>query len=177
MKYDTIREATEAWVNTFNAIPQAIVEKLTKDNFEEVREITPPAIGDNVYICEGDFDGQYGEISGHDSDDEGTFYAVDLIGENEGKGIHLRESDFEVQRDDFLPIWGTLWALSEPCDNWWLETKEGLQAMADCGFRIYEQEDWQYIFGIDGAGYNFMSEHFIPLYKARGLHWHKEENK
>lgn len=48
--------------------------------------------------------------------------------------------------------------------------------MADCGFRIYEQEDLGYVFGIDGAGYDFYSEHWIPLYKARGLHWHKEED-
>ena len=38
--------------------------------------------------------------------------------------------------------------------------------MADCGFRIYEQEDYGYIFGIDGAGYNFFDEHF-ELYIRR----------
>lgn len=72
-------------------------------------------------------------------------------------------------------MWGTLWAFGDSVDNWWLEEHGGLQAMADCGFRIYEQEDYEYVFGIDGAGYDFYSEHWIPLYKARGLHWHKEE--
>ena len=49
--------------------------------------------------------------------------------------------------------------------------------MADCGFRIYEQEDYGYIFGIDGAGYDFYEAHWIPLYKARGLKWHLTEHR
>ena len=36
----------------------------------------------------------------------------------------------------------------------------------------YESEDYQYIFGINGAGYDFYEQHWIPLYDARGLHWH-----
>ena len=34
-----------------------------------------------------------------------------------------------------------------------------------------------YFFGIDGAGYSFYEEHWIPLYKARGLQWHKTEGE
>ena len=34
-----------------------------------------------------------------------------------------------------------------------------------------------YFFGIDGAGYSFYEEHWIPLYKARGLQWHKENEE
>lgn len=49
--------------------------------------------------------------------------------------------------------------------------------MADCGFRVYKQEDYEYIFGIDGAGYDFYESHWCPLYKARGLHWHKDGDK
>lgn len=29
--------------------------------------------------------------------------------------------------------------------------------------------------GIDGAGYDFYEAHWIPLYEARGLHWHEGE--
>ena len=43
------------------------------------------------------------------------------------------------------------------------------------GFRIYESEEFGYFFGIDGAGYNFYDSHWIPLYDARGLKWHREE--
>ena len=52
--------------------------------------------------------------------------------------------------EGFFPMWGTMWTFSEPLDDWWLEEKDGLAAMARCGFRIYRQEDFGYIFGIDG---------------------------
>lgn len=76
---------------------------------------------------------------------------------------------------DFLPMWGTMWSFGDSADDYWLEEEDGLELMAECGFRIYEQEDFGYLFGIDGAGYSFMDEHWIPLYKARGLQWHREE--
>lgn len=66
-----------------------------------------------------------------------------------------------------------MWAFRDLTDEDWLE-HGGLQSMADCGFRIYEQEDYEYIFGIGGAGYGFFDEHWIPLYKARGLRWHDD---
>ena len=74
-----------------------------------------------------------------------------------------------------LPMWGTMWSFGDSADDYWLEEEDGLELMAECGFRIYEQEDFGYLFGIDGAGYSFMEAHWIPLYKARGLHWHREE--
>ena len=124
MIYDTIREAATAWVNGFNAVPVAVVEKLMRLDLDEVLEITP------------------------------------------GR----RDEDA-----DYLPMWGTMWSFGNSADDYWLEEKDGLELMAECGFRIYEQEDFGYLFGIDGAGYSFMEAHWIPLYKARGLHWHEEE--
>ena len=76
---------------------------------------------------------------------------------------------------DYLPMWSTMWSFGDSADDYWLEEEDGLELMAKCGFRIYEQEDFGYLFGIDGAGYSFMEAHWIPLYKARGLHWHEEE--
>ena len=78
--------------------------------------------------------------------------------------------------DTFLPMWGTMWSFDHFFDDIWLKEKSNLQAMADCGFRIYEQEDFGYIFGIDGAGYDFYEAHWIPLYKARGQQWRTTDN-
>lgn len=50
MKYDTIKEAAQAWVREFSAIPSSILEKLLKINPDELQEITPPAVGDRVYV-------------------------------------------------------------------------------------------------------------------------------
>ena len=73
---------------------------------------------------------------------------------------------------DYFPAWGWLWAMEDPCDEHWLG--ENLEAMKECGFRIYESEDYGYVFGINGAGYDFYENHWIPLYRARGFHWHDE---
>ena len=114
MMYDTIREAAAAWVDSFNAVPVAVVEKLIQLDPDEVREITP------------------------------------------GR----RDEDAR-----YLPMWSTMWSFGDSADDYWLEEEDGLELMADFG----------YLFGIDGAGYSFMDEHWIPLYKARGLRWHEEE--
>ena len=66
--------------------------------------------------------------------------------------------------DSRLPMWGTMWAFKSGLDNAWLE--DNLEIMAKCGFRIYMQEDYGFIFGIDGAGYDFYEAHWIPLYMA-----------
>ena len=97
---------------------------------------------------------------------------------NAGEEIEEVTPMTEEQMEDvegFLPMWGTMWTFSDPLDDWWLEEKGGLEAMARCGFRIYRQEDFGYIFGIDGAGYDFYEDHWIPLYKERGIQWHDKE--
>ena len=84
-------------------------------------------------------------------------------------------TDEEIEKIyDTLPMWGTMWSFGESIDEWWLE--ENLETMKECGFRIYESEDFGYVFGIDGAGYDFYESHWIPLYEARGLRWHKEQD-
>ena len=72
-----------------------------------------------------------------------------------------------------LPMWGTMWQFDDSCDGFWLEEKGGIKILAECGFRVFESDEFGYFFGIDGAGYDFYEEHWIPLYKARGLRWHE----
>ena len=122
----------------------------------------------------GVYDDQHAACVVYQGANHGAQYARD--GEPDGEEIQAERDVFEVRRDDYLPMWGTMWAFGDSSDEDWLENG-GLQKMADCGFRIYEQEDYGYIFGIDGAGYSFFDEHFEPLYKARGLRWHDEKGK
>lgn len=167
MLYDTIKDATKAWVNGFNAIPPGVIEKLINaESFEpSLDEVTLPTKGDRVYVPRLNIRGRVVQCL------QDRSYRIELDDENT---IDLIQSLFEVEHDDDLPMWSWMWAFSNYSDNFWLENY-GLQIMTDCGFRIYEQEDYKFIFGIDGAGYDFYEQHWIPLYKARGLKWHKEE--
>lgn len=169
----TVREAAQEWVREFNAIPDHVAELLMR--YSDMEEITPIAIGNRVYVDlppESESTSSEGEVVNSLPDAD-----VYLVTMDDGVSVEVGAEDLEVQRYDSLPMWGTLWAFGDALDNWWLEKDGGLRIMADCGFRIYRQEDYEYIFGIDGAGYDFYSAHFIPLYKKRGLEWHDPNAK
>ena len=163
-----INEAAKRWVNEFNTIPQNVLLKLKKAYPDEVYEITPPSIYDRVCVFHPNYFNSQGEIINRVLFEKEWHYVIEL---DTHELVELEQDDFEVERYDFLPMWGAMWTFKESLDNMWLKDG-GLQLMADCGFRIYYQEDFEYIFGIDGAGYDFYEVHWIPLYKARGLQWH-----
>ncbi len=76
---------------------------------------------------------------------------------------------------EYFPMWSTMWQFSDPWDRDWAESEEGLKALRDCGFRVYRSAEWGVFIGIDGAGYSFYTEHWVPLYLARGLRWSEED--
>ena len=166
-RYKTIREATEVWVREMNAIPQGMISRLFQDHPEDWTEVTKPSKYDRVYVFEN---GDYGEITEIEDDE----YTIEL---DDGTEVKCNEDDFELDRDDYLPMWGTMWSFGDSCDDLWLEEDNGIKLMSECGFRIYKNEEFGYFFGIDGAGYNFYESHWIPLYKARGLQWHETETE
>lgn len=140
------KDAVTKWVDSFNAIPLPLIEKAYISDIDSVTELTPLD-----YRC----DECYNEFT----------EPID------NKCPHCNSEYFyEREFDSFFPMWGTMWTFSEKIDDWWLENH--LQEMANCGFRIYESDEIGYFFGIDGAGYSFLDEHFTPLYDVRGLKWH-----
>ena len=49
--------------------------------------------------------------------------------------------------------------------------------LSECGFRVYESEEFGLFFGIDAAGFDFYEAYWIPLYRARGLQWHDPDTE
>lgn len=74
----------------------------------------------------------------------------------------ITETDDEYA--EFLPMWNTMWTVRDLALQEWI--KNNPEIMQECGFRVYESDAFEVIFGIDGAGYDFYSAHWIPLYKA-----------
>lgn len=165
----TINDAAHEWVREFNAIQWDMINELMKHDIDSWHEVTTKSYGDRVYCYEHN---QSGEITAYDEETE--LYTVDL---DNGEEVKVEDSEMEVEYDSLLPMWGTLWSFGDSCDDWWLSDDEGIRIMSNCGFRIYEHDEWGYFFGIDGAGYDFYEAHWIPLYKARGLHWHDERTE
>ena len=169
MQFETLSDACRQWVAEMNAIPQAAIERLYEYEYESLNEITPPCINDRVYVLNGDS----GEIV------KTTKTGKYVIKLNNGNKVTKTKEEFSVTHDGDLPMWGTMWSFGDKIDeDWVLGTycEPHLQEMANCGFRIYESEYFGLIFGIDGAGYNFYESHWIPLYKARGINWHKKDD-
>ena len=184
MLMNTKEEATREWVKEFNAFPESMIE-IIASHTEDFTEVTLPSVGDRVYHYDT---GDYGEIVAiqHSPDEEISDDYKDCCSDTDTYDIELdngdtlyRQSidDFEVDRYEVFPMWGTMWQFNDSCDDYWLEECNGLQAMSECGFRIYHSDEFGYFFGINGCGYDFYEAHWIPLYEARGLKWHKGSEK
>lgn len=192
MKYNTIKEATEAWVTEMNAIPYALLQK-AYPNMEEdgLEELTPFPMKWQCDTCNEEFsEEEVDELSTKNQNSYGDIICPTcIVKEADEMNEGLEEDIFTIddcsayiqQVEDFdnheygLPMWGWLWNPNESIDECWI--KENLQIVADCGFRVYESDEVGILLGIDGAGYDFYEAHWIPLYKVRGLQWHKESGE
>lgn len=169
----TIKDAAELYVNReLTAIPQAVVEKLIQfSDYTDFTEITPVGKYSRVWSNEYQSAGEVTEIT--EDEDGNEVIKVEL---DNGEIIGTYRDDLSREDDDGLPMWSTMWAFGsfeqDKCED-----EDFLIQLANIGFRIYESEDYGYVIGIDGAGYDFYEEHWIPLYKLLGLHWHDIEEE
>lgn len=166
-----IKEATQLWVGRdMWEIPYNVAKKLMEHSqYTDFCEITPVIKGDTVWSNWHQSSGKV--VSTQDNEDGDEIIVVDF-GDEE---VECERDDLSREECDSLPMWDCLWAFNDMCDKDWIDNEENRVKMAELGFRIYDSEDYGYVFGIDGAGYDFYSKHWIPLYKARGFHWHDEE--
>ena len=166
MKYRTKSEAAHAFVSEFNAIDQRMIAELMSHNPDDWSEVTLPAVGDRVYVFSENWEGEIRKVL----DRTNTY----IVKSDSGTEFEVSGDDIEVQYDDVLPMWGTMWSFGDACDEHWIEEEDGVEVMSRLGFRIYYHEEYGYFFGIDGAGFDFYEAYWIPLYNARGLKWHEE---
>lgn len=177
----TVSDATHRWVSEFSKFPQDMIQKLMSVDIDSWHEVTKPSVGRRVYAFNlpeekpdgTPYDGteNFGEVSECVNEDT---YIVQL---DDGESIMVKEDDVELDEDSSLPMWGWLWQFGDSADDYWLEEMGGIQIMSDCGFRIYQNEEWGYFFGIDGCGYDFYEAHWLPLYRKRGLQWHDPDTE
>ena len=81
----------------------------------------------------------------------------------------------ELQEDEFIePTWGTVFMPKSCLDEEWI--LGNVDKVQECGLIVCRNWDRGWIvLGINGGGYDFYENHWTPLYDARGLHWHDEE--
>lgn len=167
----TIDEATREWVNEFDAIYTDMLKEMVDLGFVRWSEVTTPFVGNRVYVYWMP-DGSYATEHGGTIENflpEADVYLVNL---DDGTAIEIQRDDFMIERDSTFPMWSAMWQFHDPCDTYWLEECDGIRIMSECGFRVYDFDEYGYFFGINGCGFDFYSAFWIPLYKARGLEWH-----
>lgn len=174
MKYRTIREATEAWVRGWDFIQAGLIQDAINGKEHVWNELTPLTAGDSVCFWYGT------NLKGETYDGCGEIEKIDkrkVIVRVSGvdEKVVVDNSYVEVEGRDWFPAWYILFQPKDSADEYFI--RENLQKVADCGFRIYEHDDYGIYLGIDGAGYDFYSAHWIPLYKAAGMQWHDEEEE
>lgn len=71
--------------------------------------------------------------------------------------------------DDFeLNVYPTLWQFTDKADTDWLNNgRNSINKLKQCGFVVLNSSKRGPLFGINGYGYDFMRNHFMPLYAAR----------
>ncbi|MBR0035286.1 MAG: hypothetical protein IJP54_06390, partial [Synergistaceae bacterium] len=104
-------EAAQVWVNGFNAVPTPMIAKLMQADPDDWCEVTCPTVGDRVYVFEID-SGKVIEVYNE------TLCKVKL---DDGKIWREHMSLMEVEYDDVLPMWGTMWSFGDSCDEHWLD--------------------------------------------------------
>lgn len=151
----TINEAAKSWVRScINEIPTDLVKCFRY----QLKEVTIPLKEDEVNIW---VDGK--TVHGYITDIENGVYTVES---NDETKYECEIKDIkEVIYDDKLPIYGIMFSFKDSLNDEWLD--DNIQVMSECGFRIFKHSEHGYFFGIDGAGYNFDDEHWLPLYKIR----------
>ena len=145
----------EQWVRELNAIPLNMVEKLYSDRIDDFVELTTPREGDTVYYY-GNGD-TYEVLSTN-----GNQVTLEIDDEE----VEVPMSEVSCERDTWLPMWGWMWMMNQLSDEDWILNH--LDTVSNCGFRIFQDQADDYLFiGIDGAGYDFYSHHWEPLFNAR----------
>lgn len=169
IEYERILKATKEWVREFNSISTSIFNHIfnLSNSFDFLHEITRNIFAKNEEVFYNSIDELVvvESILGNGkkaivSDREGRKYEVD---------VYELEDPYEKS---VLPSWGTMWSFNNSLDEDW--ARENPDKVKECGFRLYEYtKSGELYLGIDGGGYDFYSHHWVPLYKARGLEWHK----
>ena len=91
-------------------------------------------------------------------------------------GYNEDDVEFEQFGMTHQPMWNTWFMPTEFMDIDWIKNNQ--EEIALLGFTIIEiihDRFEEVALGIDGAGYSFYENHFVPLYELRGFQWHEED--
>ena len=153
-----LNSKAERFSNEFNFIDVDVVKTYLESNGYYLVECIRQLEQDSDYFS--DYFDNYGlwdEYNDYlkDNEEEDTTETRREFSENE-------TTSFDSYQDDKLnenyPMWNTLFEFKHN------PSEEVLQAAIDSGFGVIESEHFNPMLFVAGAGYSFMSQHWIPFY-------------
>jgi len=173
-------EACKKWVKEFNQIHFSLLEKAYGPHYSDIEVLAPTLRGWAVHDGE-----DYADETFRDFREREYPYEKELMPEDdlarweelfdEYFNLHrdqLEDAFFELEEASPVPMWSTIFVPSGMDQDWF---RDNAEAVAGVGFIVYETDEIGVYIGVNGAGYDFYSQHWLPLYRLRGLRWHDEE--
>lgn len=178
MTHEELKEKAQEFVqNEMEGIQTVILyATLKEDGIDDWHNVTEITKGDYVYFysvpeeltdgTENTYTDNYGivvDICGNDIE-----VRLGDMPYADGLSVTVPRDELELEdpnQDGFFPAWGRMWSFKDSYR--WLSNEDDIRIMSECGFEVYEHDEWGYFFGINGGGYDFYEYHWIPLYKAR----------
>jgi len=170
---DTLRRDTQAWIDTFHAYPRRLIERAYFPDGEDSPSdacVQLTGLQSVCTQCNTPFDIHSRLYALTQRYPTRSWNRDTLLPHLRCSTCHAKGTLTSNPGNTYggiLPAWGTLWTFGEACDATWahqhLDCFERLHLVA------YEADELGLLFGVDGAGYDFLASHFIPLYRARFL--------
>ena len=177
------RDEVMRWVNTLNAFPADMIEKLKEIDEYAWKEVTSVLSEDTIVVVDPDrvefvdLDGNEfqprfysGTIEEVKKNDDNSYTYIIVMENMDGNDVSVLVPADAVERDmDLveLPMWQTMFQFGSDADTFLMNKGVMVQLLSEHGFRVYKHDKWGYFFGIDAAGFNFYDDYWIPFYKAR----------
>lgn len=165
---NTAREQAEYFFNReFSQIEYSKLEKLNPDNPPEVKEPSIHIIVkewlNNGYADRDELLKEYraeGGLKKSSKIDEKHFF--EWIGENNREFDNYRYGDFQ---QNHYPMWGYVWQ----CPDFYINSDYmDIDKLYEIGIGVIEDDDSDTYLFIAGAGYDFYTSHWIPLFSQLG---------
>jgi len=163
--YKTEMEACRAWVDSFSRIPGSLLERAYKDDQDELKLLAGGA--------------RTSDCCGVEAEERPKTRAEEKDGDTAEHVYKCSECDkpcgwsWGGAQYAWPAGWGTLFNPGDSSDEDWI-TQNADRIADECGFVVYECDEVGTLLGIDGGGYDFYEQHWLPLYRLRGLEWHEK---
>ena len=164
----SLRDKVQDWADTLCRLPRSLIERAYFSDGLPTNAITQLTGLQDVCDACGAQDSLSPRLAAYrarypeSSLDDDTIIARLRCRTCHEKGSLSRS--FGNKYGGILPAWGTLWTFHDEADTTW--AIDHLDIVETLGFVVYETDNLDLLLGIDGAGYDFVSKHFFPLYAA-----------